>query len=93
MRHRNRNDSTHSPDSQAGIEAADWLLRLQNADAGRKRPYPARAGRWAAAFLDWLNRSPHHVRAFLEIIEIDRKLRSFLRPPDPSSGGGVLGGH
>src|SRR5437899_2480497 len=74
MRYR-RNDSTNSPDSQAGLEAADWLLRLQTADLTREESYPDLAGSWEA-FLEWLNRSPGHVRAFLEIIETDRRLRS-----------------
>jgi len=71
MRRRRKNST-----KQAGLEAANWLLRLETGDPAR-----AKARRdliaYSKAFVKWLNRSPVHVRAFFEIVETDRKLRTF----------------
>ena len=73
MSHRKR--PTNSSTSRLALEAAEWLLRLQETEPDSEEPYPDLADRWGA-FLKWLNLSAKHVRAVLEILETDRRLRS-----------------
>ena len=75
MRYRNPNDPMNTPDKQLGLEAADWLVRLQDRDPDREEPYPDLAER-VKAFWKWLYRSADHVRAFFETMETDRRLHS-----------------
>ena len=56
------------------FEAADWLVRLSDEETDPEEPYPNRLDR-QNAFFDWLERSPAHVRAFLEVLETERRLR------------------
>ena len=75
MRYRNPNDPMNTPDKQLGLEAADWLVRLQDRDPDREEPYPDLAER-VKAFWKWLYRSADHMRAFFETMETDRRLHS-----------------
>ncbi len=67
------NDSTSSSDAQIAMEAADWLVRLQDTQADPEEAYPDPLAR-QSAWLDWLNRSPEHLRVFLETLETERRL-------------------
>src|SRR2546421_9839449 len=74
MTSRTVNHSTSSSDAQIGMEAADWLVRLQDTEADPEEAYPdplARQGAW----LDWLSRSPEHLRVFLETLETEQRLQ------------------
>src|SRR5437660_4862481 len=64
---------TNSADPQIGLEAADWLVRLQDTEADPEEAYPDPLAR-QSAWLDWLNRSPEHLRVFLETLETERRL-------------------
>ncbi len=55
-------------DGGPDAEAADWLVRLADEDAGAEDPD------LHGAFLAWLTQSPRHVKAFLEASEAFRSL-------------------
>lgn len=57
------------------LEAARWVLRLEDreSDPGEMR---ADGDGSDEAFLDWLGKSPMHVRAFFELYETDRRVRA-----------------
>ena len=79
MRFRRSKSSRTAPqDSQISMEAAEWLVRLQDADVDPEEPYPDPLER-QNAFYKWLTRSPAHVQAFLEIMEVERRAGH----PDP----------
>lgn len=61
------------PQFQIGREASDWLVRLQDPQPEPDDPYfdPKKRD---AAFLEWLQRSPEHVRMFLKIRETYNRL-------------------
>jgi ferric-dicitrate binding protein FerR (iron transport regulator) len=65
-------------DSQVCIDAAEWLVRLQDTGLDPEEPYPDPLER-QNAFIEWLTGSPMHVRAFLEIMEVERRAGH----PDP----------
>src|SRR5207244_1902240 len=75
MRSRNPNDPMNTPDKQLGLEAADWLVRLQDRDPDREEPYPDLAER-VKAFWKWLYRSADHMLSFFDTMESDRWLHS-----------------
>jgi transmembrane sensor len=60
-------------DKQLNEEAAQWLIRLENAE----RPASARQ---QAAFFAWLQRSPRHLQAFFETADLWRGLEDFDAP-------------
>ena len=76
MRYRNRKGSTKSSDSDLASEAALWLLRLRDAEPDSEEPDRELPDR-EDALIRWLKFSADHVRAFMEIIETDRRLRCF----------------
>jgi ferric-dicitrate binding protein FerR (iron transport regulator) len=79
MTQRQQNDTPHPNEStEIQIEAADWLIRLQDNDPDPEEPYQNLLERHGA-FVDWLARSPTHVQAFLEILEIERRARNIDR--------------
>lgn len=63
---------------QVALEAAEWLVRLMDTDFDPEEIYPNPLER-QNAFFDWLNQAPEHVRAFLEVMEVERRTRH----PDP----------
>jgi len=67
-----------SHDSQVAVDAAEWLVRLQDTGLDPEEPYPDPLER-QNAFIEWLTGSPAHVRAFLEIMEVERRAGH----PDP----------
>src|SRR5438309_47566 len=73
MSSRNRDDSTNSSRAQIGIEAAEWLVSLQEAEP--EEAYAEALAR-QAAWLDWLHRSPKHLPLFLETLETERRLHN-----------------
>lgn len=67
----NRNSSPVADDTIA-CEAMDWFLR------NREGPLDE-AGR--LAFLDWMKRSPEHVRAYMRALALHRQVGEALRSP------------
>src|SRR5687767_1919586 len=71
--------STRSRDARAkaeadtGLEAAEWLLRLNDAELDPAEPFENLHAR-SDAFFDWIGRSPDHLRIFLETVEVHRRL-------------------
>jgi len=61
-------------------QAATWLLCFKSPSFGPDSCYPDVASR-NAAFLDWLQRSPANLLLFMELTELDRRLRRL----DPST--------
>lgn len=78
MKSREHNSSRTSGNSSTDIEAAEWLVRLLDNEVDAEEPIADPMQR-QIAFFDWLNLSPAHVRAFLEIMEVERRTRH----PDP----------
>src|SRR5882724_7798492 len=74
MRSRRPSKGSRMPphDSQVCANAAEWLLRLQDTGLDPEEPYPDPLER-QNAFIEWLTGSPMHVRAFLEIMEVERR--------------------
>lgn len=68
------------PGFRLGCEASDWLVRLQDPRPEPDDPYFDPEKR-SAAFLEWLQRSPEHVRMFLETRETYQRLGQI----DPAS--------
>jgi transmembrane sensor len=68
-----RSSNTATPPGTA-FEAADWLVRLSDEETDPDEPYPNGLDR-QNAFFDWLERSPAHLRAFLEVLATERRLR------------------
>lgn len=64
--------------SSIETDAADWLVRLCDTESDLEEPYPD-AGQRQNAFFDWLNQSPGHLRAFLDMVEVERRVGI----PDP----------
>lgn len=64
-------DSRAGSDAGLGMEAAEWLQRLNAA-----QETPAAADREAinAGFLEWVATSPDHLRVFFETMEIHQRL-------------------
>jgi transmembrane sensor len=78
MKFRQNSSRTPPDDFQVSNEAAEWLVRLQDTGVDPEEPYPDPMER-QKAFFKWLTRSPEHVRAFLEIMEVERRAGH----PDP----------
>lgn len=71
-----------TPDQQLNEEAAEWLLHM-SAPAVNKDDAPfADARARDAAFLEWCSRTPEHLRAFLDMCEIDYCARQMHLPMD-----------
>ena len=66
------NTSDSTDDSSIAIAATEWLVRLLDTDFDPEEPYPDPLER-QNAFTGWLSRNPAHVRAFLEILEVERR--------------------
>ncbi len=67
------NTSDPTDDSSIALEAIEWLIRLLDTDFDPEEPYPDALQR-QNAFIGWLTRSPAHGRAFLEILEVERRV-------------------
>jgi transmembrane sensor len=61
------------PSHQLGLEASQWLVRLQDTQPDPHDPY-FDAEKRNAAFLEWITRSPEHVVLFLDTYETYRRL-------------------
>lgn len=73
-----------TPDQQLNEEAAMWLLHMSVPEAEpNEAPYPDTPAR-DAAFLEWCSRSPEHLRAFLDMCEIDHCAQRMYLPMDPT---------
>jgi len=61
------------PSYALGREAADWMVRLLEPESDPKDPYfdPEKRDE---AFLEWLSRSPQHVKMYLETYETYQRL-------------------
>jgi transmembrane sensor len=66
------NTSDPTDDSSIALAAIEWLVRLLDTDFDPEEPYPDPLQR-QQAFTAWLNHNPAHVRAFLEILEVERR--------------------
>jgi transmembrane sensor len=69
-----RRYSNPATPTDTALEAADWLVRLSDDDTDPDEPYSNALER-QNAFFDWLERSPNHLRVFLETVETERRLR------------------
>lgn len=59
--------------SQLSEEAAEWFLRMLSPEADADDLYANTVAR-NAAFREWYSRSPEHLRAFLDMCEVDHLL-------------------
>src|SRR5882757_2431264 len=75
---RSKSNRTSPPETDINEEAAEWLVRLQDTGVDPEEPYPDALER-QSAFFKWVTRSPAHVQAFLEIMEVERRAGR----PDP----------
>jgi transmembrane sensor len=75
---RSKETRSAAGDPKIAQEATEWLVRLQDADVDPEEPYPDPLER-QNAFIDWLKLSPAHVRAFMEMMEVERRFGH----PDP----------
>src|SRR5690348_8670180 len=73
-----RNQTPDPPDRQLSEEAAEWFLRMSASEADGDDIYSSAIER-NAAFYDWYTRSPQHLKAFLDLCEVD--LRSLSLDP------------
>jgi ferric-dicitrate binding protein FerR (iron transport regulator) len=78
MKSREQKEGRVSGNSSIDVEAAEWLVRLLDTDVDPEEPIPDVMQR-QNAFFDWLAVAPAHVRAFMEVIEVERRVRH----PDP----------
>jgi len=64
-------DAPTMTDQQLSEEAAEWFLHMSSPEEDQREvPYADTSAR-DAAFLEWCSRSPEHLRAFLDMCEID----------------------
>jgi Domain of unknown function (DUF4880) len=56
-------------------EAIEWLTCLNDRDRSPEDPYYDSQVR-SRAFLQWVSRSPFHLRTFMEIFEVDYRMKS-----------------
>ena len=64
-----------TPESATLVEeAAHWLEYLWDPPTDPADPYRDRSARHGA-FFNWVRQSPAHLRAFMEIVELDRRIR------------------
>jgi len=69
-------------DQQLNNEAAEWFLHMSTPEVDRNdAPFDDRRAR-DVAFLEWCSRSPEHLRAFLDMCEIDQCARRMHPPID-----------
>jgi transmembrane sensor len=54
------------------LQAAEWLIRLQDSDPDPEEPYPDLLERHAA-FTDWLHDTPAHLAAFREVLALSER--------------------
>jgi hypothetical protein len=66
------NTSDPTDDSSIALGAIEWLVRLLDTDFDPEEPYPDPLQR-QNTFMGWLSQNPAHVRAFLEILEVERR--------------------
>ena len=59
------------PQAQLSEEAAEWFLRMLSPDADPEDIYGNNTAARNEAFREWYSRSPEHLRAFLDICEVD----------------------
>jgi transmembrane sensor len=69
----NFSESDARADEAMGLEAAEWLLRLDDSDPEGWREFPDLRTR-NQAFFDWIGQSPDHLRVFLETLETHRRM-------------------
>ncbi|MCU1002073.1 FecR domain-containing protein [Stenotrophomonas maltophilia] len=69
----NRNPSP-VVDDMIACEAMDWFLRNRDGMLGEAE---------RGAFLDWMKRSPEHVRAYMHALALHRQVGEALQPPLP----------
>ncbi|HEY8508031.1 MAG TPA: FecR domain-containing protein [Steroidobacteraceae bacterium] len=69
-----RTDSEIRRDAALGEEAAEWLLRLEETDSDPHRESQDEKAR-NQAFWEWIQRSPEHLRVFLETVEVHRRMQ------------------
>lgn len=67
------NRMTDRADEALGLEAAEWLLRLDDADPDIGAEF-ADTKACNQAFFDWVGQSPNHLRVFLETVETQRHM-------------------
>lgn len=63
-------ESPEKVDAKLGIQAAEWLIRLEDTE----RPTTSRQ---QAEFFAWLRRSPQHLKAFFDAADLWRGLENF----------------
>jgi ferric-dicitrate binding protein FerR (iron transport regulator) len=68
------NDNQTSESAAIVEEAALWLECLMDPPTDPGDPYRDRSARHGA-FFNWVRQSPAHLRAFMEIVELDRRIR------------------
>jgi len=73
MRFKKHNDVTPGAPGDPGVEAAEWLLRLNDEELDPEEPYADLNSR-NNAWLDWVTQSPQHLQAFLEVAEAHRRM-------------------
>ena len=76
-------------EQQLGEEAAEWFLRMSSLEVHWEDPYPNALAR-NAGFREWYCRSPRHLKAFLDICEIDH-LAYEIELPHRFASSGTLG--
>jgi ferric-dicitrate binding protein FerR (iron transport regulator) len=62
------------PEGSLAEQAATWLICLKSPHFSPDDPYTDPAIR-NAAFFEWLKRSPDHLLLFLELTELEHRLR------------------
>lgn len=75
MSFRTSSSATRKADEALGLEAAEWLLRLNDDDADDSEEFAHPEAR-NQAFLDWVSKTPQHLRIFLETVETHRRMRA-----------------
>jgi transmembrane sensor len=67
-------ESNTPGDFKLGEEAAEWVLSLEAAECGPESGFPDEKAR-NQAFYEWLERSPDHLRVFMETVETQRRMQ------------------
>ena len=69
---------SRAEEARLGLEAAEWIVRLNEAGLDPEEPYSSMAER-DRAFLEWTTRSPDHLRLFVETFEVHCRLQDIDR--------------
>ena len=70
--------------SRIDLEACEWLVRVLNEDVDPDDPLPHPADR-CAALCEWLLLSPHHARAFFELLHLAQQFGDVLHVMDTTT--------